>query len=215
MLLACSGQKGKHSRSETGILRSLLAEETACNLDFAGFSVFPDKSNSLCLDFLFNNVVYAKHLLSFWNFGRCQIEGAYIWTAFNRNLGHCISTGPYLGKEITLRLLTFHCWRKNGFCVHLLRRWREHKGAGPWTPLDTACLFYPCALNVCPFCVAAVSIIICWVLRVLLVNLWMWSSVSHLSNLNGKHMASIIKYAYSVSAIPFKYILLQVKTLKG
>ena len=29
----------------------------------------------------------------------------------------------------------------------------------------------------------------------------MWSSVSHLGNLNGKHMASIIKYAYSVSAI--------------
>ena len=76
-------------------------------MDFAGFSLFPDKSNSLCLDFLFNNVVYAKHLLSFWNFGRCQTEGAYIRTAYNRNLGYCISTKPYLGKEITLILLTF------------------------------------------------------------------------------------------------------------
>lgn len=65
-------------------LEVCLLAETACNLDFAGFLLFPDKSKSLCLDFLFNNVVYAKHLLSFRNFGRCQIEGAYIQAAYSK-----------------------------------------------------------------------------------------------------------------------------------
>lgn len=50
-----------------------------------------------------------------------------------------------------------HCWRMSVFCVAPHEVDRAY-GSLHLGPPDTHCLFYPCALNVCPSCVAGINL---------------------------------------------------------